>query len=153
MAYNDTDPTFRWRDPTSDRFLLFFSRARNNGRSKKRTMSGQTGKLTDQLFVLPVMLTGHIPSYWKWNKSKFSCCSVASVVTSVCCESLCIAELWSEILGEMRLDSRSHKIKNIFTFISSFSSSVMERNMDYRRSFRIKIRTPEIILFGGAGQN
>ena len=33
MAYNDTDPTFRWRDPTSDRFLLFFSRARNNGRS------------------------------------------------------------------------------------------------------------------------
>ena len=25
--------------------------------------------------------------------------------------------------------------------------------MDYRRSFRIKICTPAIILFGGAGQN
>ena len=34
-----------------------------------------------------------------------------------------------------------------------FSSLVMGRNMDYRRSFRIKIRTPEIIIFGGAGQN
>ena len=24
--------------------------------------------------------------------------------------------------------------------------------MDYQRSFRIKIRTPEIIIFGGGGQ-
>ena len=28
------------------------------------------------VFVLPVMLTGHIPPYWKWNKLKFPCCSV-----------------------------------------------------------------------------
>ena len=47
--------------------------------------------------------------------------------------------------GHRASRTSSHKIKNIFTFISSFSSSVMGRNMDlmdYRRSFRIKIRTP-----------
>ena len=47
------------------------------------TMSGLIGELTGQPFVLPVMLTGHIRSYWKWNKSKFPCCSVVSVVTSM----------------------------------------------------------------------
>ena len=29
----------------------------------QRTMSGMIGELTGQPFVLPVMLTGHIPSY------------------------------------------------------------------------------------------
>ena len=34
----------------------------------QRTMSGLIGELTSQLFVLPVMLTGHNRSYWKWNQ-------------------------------------------------------------------------------------
>ena len=34
----------------------------------QRTMSGLIGELTSQLFVLPVMLTGHNLSYWKWNQ-------------------------------------------------------------------------------------
>ena len=38
---------------------------------------------TSQPIVLPVMLTGHIRSYWKWNRLKFRCCSFVSVVISV----------------------------------------------------------------------
>ena len=34
----------------------------------QQTMSGLIGELTSQLFVLPVMLTGHNRSYWKWNQ-------------------------------------------------------------------------------------
>ena len=49
----------------------------------QRTMSGMIGELTGQPFVLPVMLTGRIQSYWRWNKLKFSRCSVDSVVISM----------------------------------------------------------------------
>ena len=45
------------------------------------TMSGLIGELTGQPFVLLVMLT--VTFDWKWNKSKFPCCSVVSVVTSM----------------------------------------------------------------------
>ena len=61
----------------------------------QRTMSGLIGELTSQLFVLPVMLTGHNRSYWKWNQ--------LFQLLSVCSESLCIAKRWSEILGEIQL--------------------------------------------------
>ena len=37
----------------------------------QRTMSGLIWELTGQPFVLPVMLTGHIWSFWKWNKLNF----------------------------------------------------------------------------------
>ena len=33
----------------------------------ERTMSSLIGKLTGQPFVLLIMLTSHIQSYWKWN--------------------------------------------------------------------------------------
>ena len=66
----------------------------------QHTMSELIWGLTGQPFVLPVMLTGHIWSFWKWNKLKFPCCSVVSVVASRCV--LSFAELWSEILGEMQ---------------------------------------------------
>ena len=49
----------------------------------QRTMSRMIGELTGQPFVLPVMLTSHIRSYWRWNKLKFPCCSVVSVVISM----------------------------------------------------------------------
>ena len=43
----------------------------------RRTMSGLTGELAGQPFVLPVMLTGNsIGSHWEWYKLKFPCCSV-----------------------------------------------------------------------------
>ena len=61
----------------------------------QRTMSGLIGELTSQLFVLPVMLTSHNRSYWKWNQ--------LFQLLSVCSESLCIAKRWSEILGEIQL--------------------------------------------------
>ena len=61
----------------------------------QRTMSGLIGELTSQLFVLPVMLTGHNRLYWKWNQ--------LFQLLSVCSESLCIAKRWSEILGEIQL--------------------------------------------------
>ena len=63
----------------------------------QRTMSGLIGELTSQLFVLPVMLTGHNRSYWKWNQ--------LFQLLSVCSESLCIAKRWSEILGEIQLET------------------------------------------------
>ena len=66
----------------------------------QRTMSELIWELTGQPFVLPVMLTGHIWLVCKWNKLKFPCCSVVSVVASRCV--LSFAELWSEILGEMQ---------------------------------------------------
>ena len=56
----------------------------------QRTMSRLIGELTSQLFVLPVMLTGHNRSYWKQ-------------LLSVCGKSLGIAKRWSEILGEIQL--------------------------------------------------
>ena len=144
--------------------------------------------LTGQPFVLPVMLTGHIWSFWKWNKLKFPCGSVVSVVASRCV--LSFAELWSEILGEMqqeplftiralKTDIGVHalpvaklKIMNrlvdiffsnrfpfqtfqfyniswtpelkclvtkLFSMNTNFSFLVMRSNMDYWRSFRIKI--------------
>ena len=63
----------------------------------QRTMSGLIGELTSQLFVLPVMLTGHNRSYWKWNQ--------LFQLLSVCSEWLCIAKRWSEILGEIELET------------------------------------------------
>ena len=39
------------------------------------------GELIGQPFVLPVILTCHVQSYWKWNKLKFPCCSVISVAS------------------------------------------------------------------------
>ena len=42
------------------------------------------GELTGQPFVLPVILTCHIQSYWNWNKLKFPCCSVISVASTSC---------------------------------------------------------------------
>ena len=39
------------------------------------------GELTGQPFVLPIILTCHIRSYWKWNKLKFPCCSVVLVAS------------------------------------------------------------------------
>ena len=67
------------------------------------TMSGLIGELTAQPFVLPVKLTSHIRSHWKWNTLNFPCSSVVSFA-SVCCESLCIMALWSEIQGEIQLE-------------------------------------------------
>ena len=66
----------------------------------QRTMSELIWELTGQPFVLPVMLTGHIWLFWKWNKATFPCCSVVSVVASRCV--LSFVELWFEILGEMQ---------------------------------------------------
>ena len=40
------------------------------------------------------MLNSHIWSFWKWNKLRFPCCSVVSVVARRCV--LSFAELWSE---------------------------------------------------------
>ena len=39
------------------------------------------GELTGQPFVLLVILTCHIQSYWNWNKLKFPCCSIISVAS------------------------------------------------------------------------
>ena len=39
------------------------------------------GELIGQPFILLVILTCHIQSYWKWNKLKFPCCSVISVAS------------------------------------------------------------------------
>ena len=67
------------------------------------TMSGLIGELTAQPFVLPVKLTSHIWSHWKWNTSNFRCCSVVSVAISMLQVAVC-AELWSEIQGEIQLE-------------------------------------------------
>ena len=48
----------------------------------QQTMSRLIGELTRQHFILLVMLTGHIWSYWTWNKLKFPRYSVVSVVIS-----------------------------------------------------------------------
>ena len=50
-------------------------------------MSGLIGELTSQLFVLPVMLTSHNRSYWKWNQL-FQLLSVCSEWLSINCETL-----------------------------------------------------------------
>ena len=67
------------------------------------TVSGLIGELTGQPFVLPVKLTSHIRSHWKWNTSNFPCCSVVSVAISMLQVAVC-AELWSEIQGEIQLE-------------------------------------------------
>ena len=62
----------------------------------ERTMSSLIGKLTGQPFILLVMLTGHIQSYWKWNALiNFHAVQLFQLL-SVCSELLCIAKLWSE---------------------------------------------------------
>ena len=122
----------------------------------QRTMSKLIWELTGQPFVLPVMLTGHIWSFWKWNKVKFPCCSVVSVVASRCV--LSFAELWSEILGEMQLKNCCFTIRalktdsgvyrfaywlliKLFSMNKNFSSLVMRStcNMNHWWSFMIKI--------------
>ena len=95
------------------------------------TMSGLIGELTGQPFVLPVMLTSQIRSYWKWNKLNFPCCSVVSVAISmlwvaVYCGTLIWNPTWNSTrtivynscIGHRGSCSSSHKIKNIYTFIS-----------------------------------
>ena len=47
------------------------------------TMSGLIGELTAQPFVLPVKLTSHIRSHWKWNTLNFPCSSVVSFAISM----------------------------------------------------------------------
>ena len=60
------------------------SRARNNGQSIDNVQT-DWGVDRSEPFIFPVMLTGHIRSglYWKWNKLKFPCCSVVSVIISM----------------------------------------------------------------------
>ena len=79
-------------------------RAQNIGRSKDNVQT--EGELTRQSFVLMVMFIGYIQSYWKWSKLKFPCCScqLFQLSSVLCSESLCIVELWSEILGEMHVN-------------------------------------------------
>ena len=97
------------------------------------TMSSLIGKLTSQPFVLLVILTALIQSYWKWNALiNFHAVQLFQLL-SVCSELLCIAKLWSESWVKCSLKlcvqfaywkrhlgscTSSHKIKNIFTFIS-----------------------------------
>ena len=82
-------------------------------------MSRLIGELTSQPFVLPVMLTGLIWLYWKKKAVQFF------HLLSVRSKSLCIAEFWSEIPGEMQLGpNNSHHACNVFLLltISAISS-------------------------------
>ena len=67
-------------------FSLKFNRAPYNSYRSTNIMSKLIafGELICQPFVLPVILTCHVQSYWKWNKLKFPCCSVISVTSHAC---------------------------------------------------------------------
>ena len=91
------------------------------------TMSRLIGELTGQPFVLPVMLTGHIWSYWKWNVNNIWPC----LFVGVSCRTLIWNHGWNAtrtIVYNMGIETdiggshtSGHKIKNIFTFISLYS--------------------------------
>ena len=123
--------------------------------ASQRTMSELIWEFTGQPFVLPVMLTGHIWSFWKWNKLKFPCCSVVEsrCVLSFaelylkswvkCNKNLCLQ--FGHISWTLDVSSGSGTpelkclVTKLFSMNTNFSSLVMRSNMDYWRSFRIKI--------------
>ena len=120
-------------------------------------MSELIWELTGQPFVLPVMLTGHIWSFWKWNKLKFPCCSVVSVVASHCV--LSFAELWSEILGAIQQEQfsefsvRSSSKKNdVSSYIwpRSFNQTVKCSLLDEKKCLSDKVsmvRHSRLVIF------
>jgi hypothetical protein len=72
----------RWTSLWDKLHETLFSRAGNIITTGYWTMSGLIEDLTNQTFVLLVMLTGHIWSYW--NKLKFPCCKKKVLCAVVC---------------------------------------------------------------------
>ena len=91
----------------------------------QQTMSGLIGELTGQPFVLPIMLTGHIRSYWKWINLKFSCCSGVTdirvhilVVTKLKLFSLSLVELFGSVKsGKINYCFRKRSAKSLQSWI------------------------------------